>query len=417
MNAKRKIVDKFLAELGKANKETSIPLSNITVDNSAFYDFCFYEYLFPTETGINNTNCGLVGLSEYGIGFLSSLESHNNNMIPDHYAIEFVTEALSVFETELVCHLKGELLTRSWFASPESEEEFIENCLAYFYYESILPIQDPTQYSSMQVKALIVIYRILESKSRLSVFFRNLFSNGYDFLREAEPERHPYWIDFNITWDRYFAGAEKFIVDVGVALLQFAGSTVKTKNFVSSENYNFEVFPANSVNIGIRLVYRQEWMPLGFQKGEIVKTIPLGPGETRKISSKIVRRAKRTSTQESLYSRESSEESTATDKSTTELTDSSEDTMTSDVKNSSEIVNEAKSSFNWKVETESSGGIRFVSGSLKAGVGGESSGSEAATRSGETASGTKAALQSKQTNSHLSEKWRKRLARFDKKRK
>ena len=44
-------------------------------------------------------------------------------------------------------------------------------------------------------------------------------------------------------------------------------------------NYPFQVFQRGSTNIGLRLIYRQEWKPLSAQPGEIVRTIPLGPGE------------------------------------------------------------------------------------------------------------------------------------------
>src|SRR5262245_46933001 len=60
-------------------------------------------------------------------------------------------------------------------------------------------------------------------------------------------------------------------------------------------NYpSFEVFPSCSVNIGLRLVYRQDWRLLGTQPGEIVRTIPLGPSQTERVTTKIVRRHKRT---------------------------------------------------------------------------------------------------------------------------
>jgi hypothetical protein len=85
----------------------------------------------------------------------------------------------------------------------------------------------------------------------------------------------------------------------------------------------FEVFPPGSVNLGVRLVYRQEWRLLGTQPGEIVRTIPLGPGQTERVTTKIVRRLKRTNNLETTVSVETQ---TETHEST---------------KDSSEIVNEA----------------------------------------------------------------------------
>ena len=65
-------------------------------------------------------------------------------------------------------------------------------------------------------------------------------------------------------------------------------------------DYPFEVFPAPSVNLGIVLLYRQRWRPLGLQPGEVVRTVPLGPGQTEKVSTKVTRRTKTTRATESF---------------------------------------------------------------------------------------------------------------------
>ncbi len=96
--------------------------------------------------------------------------------------------------------------------------------------------------------------------------------------------------------------------------------------------YPFELYTPNTWNLGLRLVYRQEWRPLGNQRGEVIKTIPLGPKQIEKISTKIVKRTKQTRTSENLKSTET----------TTETSDTTKD--------SSEIVNEASSSFGWHAE-------------------------------------------------------------------
>ncbi|MCE7743999.1 MAG: carboxypeptidase regulatory-like domain-containing protein [Candidatus Heimdallarchaeota archaeon] len=117
------------------------------------------------------------------------------------------------------------------------------------------------------------------------------------------------------------------------------------------------VFKPNSINLGLRIVYRQEWRPLGNQRGEIVKTIPLGPKQVEKVSTKIIRRAKIAKTAENLKSIET----------TTEMSETTKD--------SSEIINEASSSFNWHLETDASHavdvGITKGSVSIEAGMGGE----------------------------------------------
>jgi len=52
------------------------------------------------------------------------------------------------------------------------------------------------------------------------------------------------------------------------------------------EPYAFDVFAPNSYNFGLIITYRQIWQPGTYQAGDLVSTIPLAPGETRKYSSK-----------------------------------------------------------------------------------------------------------------------------------
>jgi hypothetical protein len=81
----------------------------------------------------------------------------------------------------------------------------------------------------------------------------------------------------------------------------------------------FEVFPPGSVNLGVRLVYRQEWRLLGAQPGEIVRTIPLGPGQTERVTTKIVRRLKRTNNLETTISMETQTETSESTKDSSEI--------------------------------------------------------------------------------------------------
>jgi hypothetical protein len=60
--------------------------------------------------------------------------------------------------------------------------------------------------------------------------------------------------------------------------------------------YEFTVFAADrnvhSVNFGLMCTYRQEWTPLNYQPGRLVKTIPLAPKEERKYAFKSTHNAK-----------------------------------------------------------------------------------------------------------------------------
>ncbi len=59
------------------------------------------------------------------------------------------------------------------------------------------------------------------------------------------------------------------------------------------EPFAFDVFSPGSYNFGILVTYRQRWEPLTYQAGDLVATIPLAPGESRKFSKReVVRRSR-----------------------------------------------------------------------------------------------------------------------------
>jgi hypothetical protein len=75
--------------------------------------------------------------------------------------------------------------------------------------------------------------------------------------------------------------------------------TLRDLNDRLSGKYEFTVFAADkdfhSVNFGLMNTYRQQWTPLMYQAGKLVKTIPLAPKEERKYSVKVRRQEKRSS--------------------------------------------------------------------------------------------------------------------------
>lgn len=123
------------------------------------------------------------------------------------------------------------------------------------------------------------------------------------------------------------------------------------------ESFPFVPYAPGSVNLGVQLVYRQHWTPLGNQEGEILRTVPLGPKQSEKVSIKAIHRSKATRQTEVVTSIETTtESSTAT-------------------KDSSEVVSEASNNFKWNVEASASASFGFGSASLSAGVGEESASS------------------------------------------
>ncbi len=155
---------------------------------------------------------------------------------------------------------------------------------------------------------------------------------------------------------------EKLTDSVRAMLGQYGnvlGTSASTAPRTARDVYGFEPYPTGSINLGLRVLYRQAWTPRGIQPGELVRTLPLAPGQKERISIKIHRRDKIT--------REFEETSG------TETTDESVNTT----KDSSEVVEEAARANKWHVDATASGsfnvGIFSVNASTSTGYAQDSS--------------------------------------------
>jgi hypothetical protein len=59
------------------------------------------------------------------------------------------------------------------------------------------------------------------------------------------------------------------------------------------EGYDFKVFAKDSFNYGLHITYRQLWEPRAYQVGRLTSTLPLAPKESRKYTTKQVRKLNR----------------------------------------------------------------------------------------------------------------------------
>ena len=85
------------------------------------------------------------------------------------------------------------------------------------------------------------------------------------------------------------------------------------------ERYSFDVFAPASINYGLLLNYRQKWHPQSYQVGSLVKTIPLGPGETRKYTTKTVVKKSRNAKELNESLRSDKEDSSLTQRTDAEI--------------------------------------------------------------------------------------------------
>jgi hypothetical protein len=127
--------------------------------------------------------------------------------------------------------------------------------------------------------------------------------------------------------------------------------------------YPFSLFPAGLVNFGLQLVYSQEWRLLGTQAGEIVRTIPLAPKQTEKMSAKSVVTDRTSRTEESSTSTESTSEADVTNR------------------DASEVVGEASSTFNWHADANAGFSLGPFNAGISGGMSGERASSSKTTKS------------------------------------
>jgi hypothetical protein len=130
------------------------------------------------------------------------------------------------------------------------------------------------------------------------------------------------------------------------------------------QEYSFDPFPADEVLFGLQVVHRQSWQLLAYGRGELVKSIPLGPRESQKVSVKMTTRTK--------VGRGS--EDTSSYETTTESSTSTKDTA--------EVVAEASSKLNKHAEAEVSGGFGpFIQAKVSGGIAEEQADSSRDTKS------------------------------------
>jgi len=86
-----------------------------------------------------------------------------------------------------------------------------------------------------------------------------------------------------------------------------------------NEKPRFTIFKEGHINYGILISYRQKWVPLNYQVGDLVKSIPLSPKEVRKVNiKKVVKKDNVTKSMENNL-RSSQEEENTTGRTESEI--------------------------------------------------------------------------------------------------
>lgn len=336
------------------------------VSDASFHDFAYYEYMLPPDgtylpDGLDLTDIGAAEQQEIET-FLRMVA----DIIYQNVVLYFTTDTYVPAGYGYGANVPRNKTLR---------DEYVSNLLFSNFF-MVYTTSD-----------LYAFYRSLDDSRSVTYPHDDTIYGTYpellvkvyfaDWLRGAIRAHLPYYEYGELMSDNIFT-----------ATIWQPATDIITKSFLEDfsnpfkqsdpeyETYSFKPYPAGSVNFGLRVNYRQTWSDMGTQAGPIVRTLPLGPSQTEKISTKFIRHRTMSRSQESLVETERDRESTAT------TTDSSD------------IVREASESTNWYVEASASASGFGFSASVKAGGGGESSSS------------------SKDAKSHLNETMEKTASRM-----
>ncbi len=104
--------------------------------------------------------------------------------------------------------------------------------------------------------------------------YEALQQDSHDAMRKAKNIIR--YADYKLNSSKHYRELHQILADLEKSL---------------QEIYRFSIYAANginrSINYGIVTTYRQQWTPVSYQVGELVKTIPLAPKEVRRFSTKM----------------------------------------------------------------------------------------------------------------------------------
>jgi hypothetical protein len=137
--------------------------------------------------------------------------------------------------------------------------------------------------------------------------YLQLGARAFDDMVDSfeQPNRKLATVPFAPFWE----ALGEAVFDIGFAQVDFADAG-------DPNDYGFDPFSPDEVLFGLQVVHRQSWQLQGYGRGELVRSIPLGPREVQKVSVKVVTRDKYGRTLEEGSSYETNKETATTDKQT-----------------------------------------------------------------------------------------------------
>lgn len=157
------------------------------------------------------------------------------------------------------------------------------NDLSNFIYE-IKKLTDPNFEGIVSVPPSLDVMTYFPE----AVMIWNLFSDSQKFIINDNADR------YRVAKENFGGDLNKYKETIFYNVNHPQGYASRLTRLISeignylNEPYAFDVFAPNSYNYGLMITYRQKWEPGAYQAGDLVATIPLAPGETRKFTKKRV---------------------------------------------------------------------------------------------------------------------------------
>lgn len=336
--------------LGNAGNNLVQSLSTKTLDDVTFHDFAQYQFLLDP---MDFPKIDITPLSPHAVAYINDLENSGASV----EILEYMADLL----TRLEAHVKRAFLDGLGEPVHQVKASILKPTIGVLQLRVLQPLY--TLHRNL-------IRRMVDFDLVIPYFFK---VHIYEYIKKQAKDIR-LTIESNLP--KVFDDTQGSIYEqppldwIWLMLFMehnvFKDLNIENAHLTTDLEYPFYIYPPSSVNIGIALVYRQRWKALGTQPGEIVKTVPLGPGQSEKIMTKITRRRKTSSTTETSVESETTNETNDT------------------TKDSTEVVKEAASNENWSLSASASygiGGLGFGA-SLSGKMGGSKENSSKNTTSG-----------------------------------
>lgn len=343
------ILDNMLTR--PATSDNPLAFAAKPVSDASFHDFAYYEYMLPPDGSMLPDGLDLTAIGAEEQEEIAAFLRETADVIYQNVVLYFKPDGYVPSGSGYLDRVPGNKSLRDEFISEKLFKDYFMLYTAsdlYALYRSLDESRSATHEPTLpHDEAVHGTYPEL----LIRVYF-------YNWVRWAIRGHQPQYEYDKLESHNVFTAAIWLdaIDSIKDALLKDFPNPFEQTN-PEYERYPFKPYPGRTVNFGLRINYRQTWNDLGTQQGPVVRTLPLGPSQSEKVSTRFVRNRTMSRSKESLVETERDRESTET---------------TSD---SSDIVREASESTNWYVEASASASGFGMSASVKAGGGGESASS------------------------------------------